>query len=337
LTKDVAKTSLILFDRARRTADDDQVRARLEKASICAHKAFLSTHTQLRYENGVAQLDIPRGYEGIVDRYLELCKKYEMTNVSETRPAEQYFERIEKRARGVPALQIRNDHWKLAVVPEENGNMVELVPASLGRNLVAYPNLNSDREHSLEEFGMAGYDHKATSKFEGKVEENSIVLTKTLDDGSEIQRIIRLGEGDDDKVHFESSITHKGSEPKAFQLRVHPEYDAASSSKDGSVVSGYAKNGEWRWINQEWDFDHPPEEDFLRESKGGGIAFFNHQARYGIRQTFDPEAFEYPYFWWGPRKFQVNLELVTKKQTLQPGEIFKFGYAVEFLSEAPEG
>ena len=73
------------FNKALELAADDTVKARVEKASICAYRAMI--------EAGGDMAD----REAIIDRYIDLCKRYNMTMAAETKPAEVFFEELKKK------------------------------------------------------------------------------------------------------------------------------------------------------------------------------------------------------------------------------------------------
>ena len=70
---EVARRMLAAFDEALRLADSEMVRARVEKASICAYRAMI--------EAGGPMGEAER--RAILDRYVLLCRRYNMTHVNE--------------------------------------------------------------------------------------------------------------------------------------------------------------------------------------------------------------------------------------------------------------
>jgi len=65
-------------------AGTEEVRARLGKASICAYKAVVATRAW-KDEGERA---------GLVRRYIELCRRYDMTHTAENQQAEEYFAQL---------------------------------------------------------------------------------------------------------------------------------------------------------------------------------------------------------------------------------------------------
>jgi len=87
LDPEMSRKILEYFDRALAMADDDTVKARVEKASICAYRAMI--------EAGGEMSDLERN--AIIDRYIDLCRRYNMTFAAETKPASVFFEELKKK------------------------------------------------------------------------------------------------------------------------------------------------------------------------------------------------------------------------------------------------
>jgi len=92
LRPEIARKALDYFSQALKLADDETVRARVEKASICAYRAMI--------EAGSPMSESER--KAIVDHYIELCKRYNMTYASERKEASQFFEELRGRAKTGP-------------------------------------------------------------------------------------------------------------------------------------------------------------------------------------------------------------------------------------------
>ncbi len=65
------------------------------------------------------------------------------------------------------------------------------------------------------------------------------------------------------------------------------------------------------------------------------MAFFNHEAGFGLLQTYAPEQFEQPRLWWEHSRHQMNLELMTQKKTLAEGERYAYAYTCAYLEQPP--
>jgi len=89
LRPEICCKALDYFDQALELADDEMVRARVEKASICAYRAVI--------EAGGPMAEAER--KSIIERYIELCKRYSMTYSSERKEATQFFEELRQRVK----------------------------------------------------------------------------------------------------------------------------------------------------------------------------------------------------------------------------------------------
>ena len=66
-------------------ADDEEVRARVEKASICAYRAMIEAGDMDDDER-----------KTVIDQYITLAQRYNMTNASEHKLASVFFEELRK-------------------------------------------------------------------------------------------------------------------------------------------------------------------------------------------------------------------------------------------------
>jgi hypothetical protein len=82
LNPEMCKKIMAYFDNALKLADNDVVKARVEKASICAYRAMIE-----------AGGDVPER-EAIIDKYIDLCKRHNMTFSSEYMQATAFFEKL---------------------------------------------------------------------------------------------------------------------------------------------------------------------------------------------------------------------------------------------------
>jgi len=336
LTPEVAQRSFAYFEEALAKADDDTVRQRVEKASICAYKAMiLSGGGRWKYENGLCRREWPEAkYEGLIDHYMEICRKHKMTMATEGTPAEQYFEQI-KRQNNLAAVQLENPCWRLTLLPEENGKLVEMLHKPTGRNLLAAMTHGDILRGTHQEVAVKGYEHEKPAKFDVQVEGTSANFTKTLEDGSIIQRRVTLDPQAPEKISFEWTLTHKGPQPKTYQVKARPEFDPGSNSDDSKVISMYVKDGGWTLVNHEWKNNTGPDAEMLNKAKGGGFAFFNHEAGFGAEVTYDPAKVDHPSLWWDPDRPQVNLEVFSPASELKTGESLSLNYKFEYLKEPP--
>jgi len=334
LTPEAAFKAMDLFEKALAAAGSDAVRARVEKASIPAYRTLILVNGfPWKVENGVCKRDLPQEYSGLVPQYIALCEKYGMSMVSEQLPAKDYFDRLSK-MEAMPALRIENDTWRLTVLPEQNGKLVEMFHKPSGRCLLPAITRDNILQGALDEVGQMGFVTNAFTVFRGEASGDTIRLHRPLDDGSTVERVIRL---QNEVISFESQVTNGGSAPKRFQFRVRPEFDAFTGSTDSDVVSVYTKGNAWEKINREWKGNSGPDKDKMLGARGGGYAYFNHEAKAGVQIEYAPECVKYPQLWWRPQYQQVNLEMFSQEQELAPGQSLSMAYRFRFLAKPPSG
>jgi len=357
LTADVSAKALGYFAEALAATDDPAVRARVEKASICAYRAAIETGTELAYADGQVRLTFPPPFENVLDRYIELCREHNMTMAAETISADDYIKNAEEWRNGLPAARLENDTWELTFLPKKNAQLIEMYYKPAKRHLLAaWPRAGlRETGGTFQQWGKQGFK-LALDNYEPRIDGDSLVLSQSFPNGTTVERTVTLGTdkglqlGTDkglqlgtDKglqplahVRFETTIVHAGEQPTVYQLQVHPEWDAGTTDDDARVVAAYIlDNGQWKQFNQDWDDDHGPDDALLETASGGGFAFFNHDAGFGLRQTYDPEQTETPRLWWSTDRHQVNLELMTRDIELSKGERFTFAYDCAYLTEPP--
>ena len=168
LTPEAAFKAMDLFEKALAAAGSDAVRARVEKASIPAYRTLILVNGfPWKVENGVCKRDLPQEYSGLVPQYIALCEKYGMSMVSEQLPAKDYFDRLSK-MEAMPALRIENDTWRLTVLPEQNGKLVEMFHKPSGRCLLPAITRDNILQGALDEVGQMGFVTNAFTVFRGE-------------------------------------------------------------------------------------------------------------------------------------------------------------------------
>ncbi len=335
ITPAVAQKALDYFDRALALAKDDAVRARVEKASICAYSAAIETSDGAKtWADGYLHYDMGAEGKKHLPRYAELGTKYGVRMQHENQSFASYITAAKEWAAKAPAPRLENDTWRLTFLPDDNGKLVEAVYKPTGRDLVLPWEFHSFGAFrgSVKELGIEGLP-RSVGACEAEIEGNTMRLTSALADGTLVARTITLEGG---KIRFNSSITHGADAPKAYQVKVHPEWNVGTTSESHLVLSGYIKDGDtWTRFNQKWQKDYGPDIRLLESATGGGVAFFNHRERFGLLQTYDPDIMETPRFWWDPENQHLNLELLTKETTLAKGETFTYAYDCEYLTRRP--
>jgi hypothetical protein len=334
MNQETAERILGDFRKAMSLAKSDEVRTRVEKASLCAYRAALSGSTiRMQYADGVCRPDLTGLEPGLLDRYIALCAKYGATQEHELMTTEAYLSGLRQFFKGLKAVRLENDTWRVVFLPESNGKVIEMTFKPTGRNVVEPA--RAFNRFRYEEWVRQGEGPMALNilPFDVEAQADRATLTLTTADGSRLQRQIVLA---GDAVRFETSLT--AGAPRSFDLYVHPEYDTGTLADDPTIVGIYVKHPEWTCVNHGWDDAHatPGKIAPIKEAAAGGAyAYYNRQARFGVEQRFDPQEFTSLGYYWNPSRRQINLELFPRVVTLEKGQQAKYSYEVRYLAEPP--
>ncbi|MBI3851356.1 MAG: DUF4838 domain-containing protein [Verrucomicrobia bacterium] len=335
ITPESARRIMGYFEEALLLAKSDAVRARIEKASLCAYRAAVSASSmRLVYRNAVCHPDLEGFDPGLLDRYAALCTRFGATMDDEHVSTEKFLGAMRGLHNGLKAVSLENESWRVVVLPESNAKVVEMTYKPTGRNVVRAPRSFNRFRH--EEWVRQGEGPIAENirAFDVQAEPTRAVLSLTTKDGARIQRTISLT---DDAVRFETTMT--ADAPRRFDFLVHPEYDTATMSDDPRVLAIYVRQSDWTHANRQWREAMPTDQqmDVIKNAVGGGaFAYFNHQAKFGVEQRFDPADFSGLGLFWNPSRQQINLEMISKTVSLEKGERARFAYEVRYLREAPK-
>ena len=340
MTPKSAKKIYGMFQKALSQAENEAVRNRVEKASIASLRAVLETAGVYDVQNGILRVRYPEKYGDVVGRYKELTKKHNETRAEEWEPIDHYYQILDRATiQGFPARKLENASWSLTVLPEENGKIIELRHKAGRRDLLmpaGYRSLRNAFEYlTFQEIGVQGFGAGDPAAFTVETSGTSVHLTKSLADGSLLERYIRLTDDQPDAVEFETRITHQGDEAKIYQFRIHPELFTGTVTQDDNVVGAYIKDQDWVKFNQDWKTPEKRNLEILKTAKGGGYAFFNQEDRYGVQLSYEPAVMERAAFEWSGQYPMAALDLFTNGIELKPGEIFAFSYTIKYLMKQP--
>ena len=336
LDAEIAAKALACFDQALGLANSHEVRARVEKASICAYKAMVTAgFGEWTFADGMCTRPVPEGHVGLTQHYIELCRKYNMSMASEQMSASAYFEQLKRHA-AVPAVRIENSVWRLTVLPEENGKLVQMFHKPTQRNLLAGITRSDILSGTHEEIVTRGREGEPPLEFKAHVDGTTIKLTANLADGSTFLRQIALKPDEPEAIAFQSSVTHRGEQPKTYEFKIHPEFDADSPSNDANVVAAYIKDDAWIHFNQGWGIDEGERGDILKTAKAGAFAFYNHDDHFGVQVTQSPGQGARPRLWWHSPRGQINLELLATMPAVASATTATFDYTFHYLRQPPE-
>lgn len=335
ITPDVARKAVAMFDKALAEAENDVVRDRVEKASISAFKAVVSTHGDFHFDDdGLCRIKLP---DGIGERYLELLDRYHVTMMTESFKAADFVDLMKRHMAGMPYVAIENDHWRVAAVPELNGRVLSLLHRPTGREMLFNRHRLFTRARGLEQRSRrspVSGQHRVP-EMTGHVEDNAIHLNGILDDGSKVDRLIRFDDEDPGLVRFKTTVHQAGKAARWHKFSVHPEFDTQTDSADPRDIGIYVHDEAWRQLPGPFDTDRGDAND-IKSFAGGEYAFCNRDAGYGAVMRFAPESYEKLMVWWRPERYQLNLEMMTPRFDLQPGQSHSFEYAIAHLDDPPQ-
>jgi hypothetical protein len=336
INPDTARTIFDYFQLALATADSPEVHARVEKASMCAYRAVLSgTTMKLNYANGVCTPDLTGVNPAILDQYAALTKKYESPRETEHTPTQEYLDSLRSLFKGMEAVKIENEFWRVILIPESNAKVVEMLHKPSGRNVTnAARAFNRFRFEEWVKEGEGPMGDRIVPYTITSASPDKAVLTHTTADGSTVERTLSFSS---DALRFNTQLT--AGTPRAYDFQVHPEYDAATNSPDPDTLGVYViNNGKWKQANQGWENAMPTNDQLneIREAVDGGqFAYYNHEANFGIAQRFDPKQYSALELYWGTARKQINLTMHTRSQELAKGQSAGHTYEVRYLDKPP--
>ena len=334
ITPESSRRIMGYFTEALALAKSEAVRARVEKASLCALRAALSTSSmRLAYRDGTCLPDLTGFDSSLLDNYATLSKRFGAVMDDEMITTEKYISGMRRLHNGLKAIRLENEFWRVVVLPESNGKVVEMTYKPTGRNVLrATRGFNRLRYEAWMQQGD-GPAGDVILPFESQVDLHNARLTLTTRDGSQFQRSVSLI---GDAVRFETSLT--AGVPRVFDILEHPEFDTGTASTSPEIVGIYARTPAYAQINQTWKDPILTDEQraAIRDSvTGGAFAFFNLKERFGVEERFDPTQFRSLSIFWEGSRQQINLQLSSKVVPLSKGQEASYVYEVRYLSKPP--
>jgi len=335
ISPESARRIMGYFRDALALAKSGAVKTRVEKASLCAYRAAVSASSmKLTYRDGRCYPDLSEYSGDLLDQYAALCQRFGATMDDEMLPTARYLDLMRSLHAGLKAVELENEFWRLMVVPESNGKVVEMTYKPTRRNIARAPRGFNRFRH--EEWIKQGDGPRSDNilAFDAQTEPQRVRLALTTKDGARLERSIALV---GDAVRFETRLTAEA--PRPFEVLVHPEYDTASMSADSDILGIYVKKPDWMQANgKETAALHEDQQrSMVKDAVGGGAyAYFNHQAKFGVEQRFDSSQFSALGLFWDPSRQQINLEMTSKVLSLTRGQSAGYAYEVRYLKNAPE-
>ena len=334
LNSEVVQKMTKYFKQAMDLAKTDEVRRRVEKASIPIYRAMIEAGGRLHYADGKYTMQYPAGYENIIDQYLTLCKRHHMTMPDERTNLQQYEEQLRKSHKGIPARRFENETWQITLLPENSGQVVEWLHKPTGRQLLAGAIQNRYRG-TFEERGRRGVLHNEAMTFIVQMSGSTVMMENGKPGKWIYQRKISLSNGHADRIVCETRLTNL-QKPASFQFLVHPEFDIQTRNAVQDSIFLYGRGDKWQRILQNIKPEERSIQKDVQEASAGAFAFYNPQAGFGMLTESDPAQKLTPRVYLNKPAGQLNLEWLTPIYDLKKGETLTFHYAFSLLTEPPD-
>ncbi len=321
---------------ARELASDDTFRERVDQVMIPALKAIITT-IPYACRDGLYRLDAtPSGAEAL-SRYAALTARFHQTRVGESVTTASYLADMDKLRRGLPALTLENDIWRMNVLPEEDGRIAELIHKPTGRQLIAAPSSRYLRwarwdlwppalrtSHPSTDAATRTWTHSDTQA----------LITTTLPDRSTWQRTISLSPDGSIQVQVNYTATQAIT---AWALQHRPAEFAVVQAESPADTTIWLQDASWHQVNRDWSFVRANDMSFplFFSSDSRALAFYDRIHRAGLTLVYTPGIFSRSFARWSPTRGYLSFELITPPLTLKPGQHFAYHYTLSFLDSAP--
>ncbi len=326
LDTDMAKKAIAFFQQAMDLAKSDEIRSRVEKASIGGYRLMLEASPYERVGDAY-KLILPEGYENTLETYKALVEKYKTNMATERATFKEYYKRIEDRK----IVTLENDIWKIELLPSWNAKLIYLLYKPKNLQLLK-PRFEKRRVREVwDEQAIIGInselvrDYVITYKVNSQ-DSGSVSFSAVLDDGSKLSRKIWFDPQDPAKICCKTEFTYVGDQPKEYQFRVIPHFRYEGVDEEALVRDFVTK------------VQHNGKMVELKELTGGAVSgrkytpvdvdspgcytVFNKKDNFGLKMDFTNLVVEHPPKWWeyyGPR-------LLTKQTTLKKDQTMTWEY-----------
>jgi hypothetical protein len=316
---DVSKKINSYFQSALESSSDIAIRNRVEKAMIPALRSLLIT-APLIYKDGLYTYKDPFISGEIFDQYKLLVKKFSMNRAADDKLTVDYINELEAVKKGLPALFLENETWRILILPEQKGRIAQIIHKPSGNSLVNEPRA-----------AEVGIESAKETKNTWQYDQNSVFITREFNDGSVWRRKIFLSE-DKQEIRIAAEYT-AGSEKSGWKAHERPCLFRISGSEDPQVVSICTKDSKWMQGNLDWQFDREIIFQHLMRTDTActSYAFYDHLKNYGISQNFNQGTFKRFFLFWHPGRKELGMEMYMPLQTLQEGQKLSFSYGINYL------
>jgi hypothetical protein len=323
LNQRVSQQLYSYFQEAFKLAPDQTTRLRVEKAAIPALKAILAT-APIIYKQGFYKYDGNIIGEKILNHYKYLVQEFSMNRVGEEKLTSVYIDELQALKKGLPAIILENNIWRVLLLPEQEGRIAEIFHKPKGSKLVNEP--------GAEEAGITSSKKiKSTWQHNG----NTALVTMVSEDGSVWNRRISLPK-DKEEIRIEADFTAGIDEPE-LEIHERPCMFRISGSEDPEVVSACTKDLVWSQGNLDWQFDRGTvvKQLLQAETSCTSFAFYDHSKHFGMQQNFEPNTFQRFFLYWYSGRKEMGMEMRMPVKTIRKGQKVAFSYGISFLERPP--
>lgn len=315
---DVSTKSNTYFQNALESTSDITIRNRVEKAMIPVLRSLLVT-APLIYKDGLYIYEDSFISGEILDQYKLLVKKFSMNRAADDKLAIDYINELEAVKKGLPAVFLENETWRILILPEQKGRIAQIIHKPSGNSLVNEPRA-----------AEVGIESAKETKNTWQYDQNSVFITREFNDGSVWRRKIFFEDKHEIRIAAEYTA---GLEKSGSKVHERPCLFRISGSEDPKVVSVYTKDSEWKQGNLDWQFDREIIFQHLLRTDPGctSYAFYDHLKNYGISQNFNQDTFRRFFLFWHPGRKELGMEMYMSPQILQKGEKLSFSYGITYI------
>ncbi len=335
----MAAQGMDLFRHAMALAEDDTVKARVEKASICMYRGMLEGGATHRFADDRLLPTFPDRFGDVVSDYIVLTKKHNMTRVSEGGVVGPYYDEIRAGAKGHPTVRVENDVWQMTLLPEKNGMIVELFHKPSKRHLldgVQSHRITFGSDKGIDERASRGYGHDKPWAFKAQVSGTKVHLTKAIPHGATLERTIELATDAPEQIRFKTVFTHKGKPGHEYKFAARFDVREPLDLSSAGRVEAYVETDRWQPVPGNWREEKSDAHPLLKDPVARAVALFNHDAKAGLAIRFDPAGTERVILRVESERRRPDTQLLTKDFKLDPDQRFEYAYTMTFLTEAPK-
>jgi hypothetical protein len=244
LSEEFLEKALALMDRAEKAAGGAEVRDRVRKARLPLEYVLYTRAKQMAIRDGRYGVPDPAALKRRHGEVMAAARKFGIQQLHEGRTVEQHERNFARRIRDYAAVTIENPALRVAVVPELNGRVVELVLKRPMLNVLRTPDAGGwdypDASGAWVSVHPDFYGNAYAVEWEARAERQgaAVLLSGKTSNGLAVRRRIWL-DGESARLNTWTEVENTGAAPVAAALQAHADY----SPKDGLDGRGLA----WRY------------------------------------------------------------------------------------------